>query len=121
MTEHTHQLPGNRKPTPEELRIVQWLLENSTSDTAASYMTQVSTLQVVSRCDCGCASINFSAPTGSSMDVLSDYQWTTHEGHLCGVFIFARDNRLAGLEVWSIDGLSSADNLPNPTDLKSIS
>ena len=99
---------------------MQWLLENGTSQ-AASYLTQLDVLSVTSRCGCGCASINFCPSSESAIDILSDYQWDTSDGHLCGIFLFARDQQLAGLETWSIDGMAKADRLPNIEDLRPIS
>ncbi|MBA2669210.1 MAG: hypothetical protein H0U67_02430 [Gemmatimonadetes bacterium] len=49
------------------------------------------------------------------MQVLADYQWREAVGQLGGVFVFARDGVLAGLELWSIDGKAATDQLP-PVD-----
>ncbi len=54
------------------------------------------------------------------MEVLSDYEWRGPGGELFGVFVFACDGVLAGLEVWSIDGLLTPKLLPNISDLKPI-
>ena len=51
------------------------------------------------------------------MEILSDYSWQSSEGHLFGVFLFARSGSLAGLEVWSIDGAANPEALPQVQDL----
>jgi hypothetical protein len=37
------------------------------------------------------------------------------EGRLFGVFVFSKSGYLAGLEVWSIDGLATPIALPEPS------
>jgi hypothetical protein len=46
------------------------------------------------------------------MRVLSDFQWKDAKGHLFGAFVFERDDLLAGLDLWSIDGQATAAELP---------
>jgi hypothetical protein len=54
------------------------------------------------------------------MQILSDYQWRDPKGHLGGVFVFARQGVLAGLEVWSIDGEAAIDRLPPIDSLRPL-
>jgi hypothetical protein len=54
----------------------------------------------------------------SGMSAVSDYQWNSPEGHLFGVFVYAREGLLSGIDLWSIDGLATASALPNPDDLR---
>jgi len=108
--------PENRPLTAREAAIIAWLLEHGNSS-AAEYLQQLDKVRVVSRCSCGCASVNFSIdgvipPSENGMGILSDYQFLTNEGHLCGVFVFEQAGLLAGLEVWSIDGLTKRPTLP---------
>lgn len=44
--------------------------------------------------------------------VLSDHQWRSEQGHLCGAFVFEQDGLLAGLDLWSIDGQSAQVAMP---------
>jgi hypothetical protein len=46
------------------------------------------------------------------MHLLADYVWDAADGSCCGVFVFERAGLLAGLEVWSVDGLVTAPSLP---------
>jgi hypothetical protein len=39
------------------------------------------------------------------MHVLSDYVWQADDGTHCGVFVFSCGGLLAGVEVWSADGM----------------
>lgn len=109
-------IPEDRPLTPQEQALVRWLLEHGNPD-AARFLPQLADARVVSRCPCGCASIDFAIagavpPAGAGMRVLADYQWQGADGEQFGVFVFERAGLLAGLEVWSVDGLAAASALP---------
>ncbi|MDA7924686.1 hypothetical protein N9B60_04725 [Mariniblastus sp.] len=106
-----------RQLTETERHLVQWLLENGTHPDAAKFRHEADTVEVRSRCDCGCASINFTDDIAGGMQVLSDYGWTAQSGNQCGIFVFAQDNKLAGLEVWSVDGEADVVELPETSVL----
>jgi hypothetical protein len=114
----------NRALTPAEYAVTRWLLEDAGGE-AARYLEDLENVRVISRCGCGCASIDFamggqkSAAEGG-MQILTDYQWRDSDGNLGGVFIFARGGMLAGLEVWSIDGMAATDRLPSVEALEPI-
>jgi hypothetical protein len=106
----------DRLLSQDERALVRWLLEHGEPE-AAHFLPQLEDARVASRCGCGCASVNF-AVRGQTpscvggLDILSDYYWHDREGHALGVFVFACEQTLAGLEVYSMDGLSAADVLP---------
>lgn len=117
-------IPGGRPLTAQEASLVGWLLEHGSPD-AAAFLPQLFEAMVVSRCTCGCASIDFAiwgavSPIKTGIEVLSDDQWQEADGSLCGVFVFARGGRLAGLEVWSVDGQSTASSLPAIDQLRPL-
>ncbi len=51
------------------------------------------------------------------MQVLGDFQWKNSAGHLFGAFVFEQDGLLAGLDLWSVDGLEIPRALPDPAQL----
>ena len=120
---HAYGPAEDRPLTTAEARLVQWLLERGTVK-ARCFIPQLAQARVVSRCGCGCASIDFSI-TGyrgvaqAGMEIPSDYHWRSKGGYLFGVFVFAREGVLAGLELWSIDGQSTASALPDLEQLRS--
>lgn len=126
MAENWNPIPEDRPLTSEEAELVRWLLNHGiTGANAASFLPQLEQARVVSRCPCGCASIDFAIagrvpPTGKPLAVLSDYEWESDSGARFGVFVFVKDDILAGLEVWSVDGLEAADELPKIESLKPI-
>lgn len=105
----------DRPLTAEEQSIVQWLLDHGDGDNS-EFLHQLSQARVARLCDCGCASIYLSIggkrPGPTAMRVLSDFQWRTSDGHLCGALVFEQDGLLAGLDLWSIDGQATPDALP---------
>jgi hypothetical protein len=112
MTSHSTNEELPRDLSPEERVLIQWLLEHGL-DAAKAYLPLPSDLHVVSRCACGCASIGFVDLPKAALKVLSDYQFRDRLDHLCGVFVFEKAGRLAGLELWSIDGAAPASELPS--------
>ena len=117
MPEFVPVSPQQDRPlTEHERSLVKWLLEHGNPD-AAEFLPQLAEAWVVSRCGCGCASIDFAIGgvpprSDAGMHILSDYEWQTDDSVYCGAFVFACGGRLAGLEVWSVDGQSSAASLP---------
>ena len=116
MTDHRHEIPDDRELSDKERELIRWLLEHGT-DEAASFVPQLSNIRVVSRCGCGCPSINFVNDRSGGMTILADYQAGEPGIGLTGVFLFACDGRLAGLDIWSIDGVANPKELPVPGNL----
>jgi hypothetical protein len=59
-------------------------------------------------------------PPGEGISILGDFAYRTAEGYLCGAFVFERAGLLAGLEVWSVDGLSIPTSLPATEQLQPL-
>ena len=108
-------VPEDRPLSGQEAKLVRWMLEHG-EPRAATFLAQLPDARVVSRCSCGCASVDFAIagvkPPPGNLGVLADFQFRTAEGHLCGAFVFERAGLLAGLEVYSQDGLSVPSTLP---------
>ena len=105
-----------RPLSDQERALVRWLLEHGEPH-ASEFLSQLEDVRVVSRCGCGCASVNFGVRGRTpscvgGMDILSDYYWHDDEGRALGVFVFACEELLAGLEIYSLDGLTAGDVLP---------
>jgi hypothetical protein len=117
-------IPEDRLLSAHETALVRWMLEQSTA-AAAKFLPQLAEARVVGRCYCGCASVDFAVsgvvpPPGNGIGILADFEYRTDEGHLCGVFVFERAGLLAGLEVWSVDGLSTPTTLPAVEQLQPL-
>jgi len=104
-----------------EEELLVWLLKNGKAD-ADQFIDQVPRLEVVGKCGCGCASIDFAIrgkpkTKSGGLHILSDYQWKDSSENIFGVFAVSKENEIAGIEVWSIDGNETPTHLPNPAQL----
>ncbi|XDD45230.1 hypothetical protein AB3N60_10935 [Leptospira sp. WS39.C2] len=104
--------------THHEKELVYWFLEQR-KDLSETFNIQVNDLLVKSACSCGCASIDFKyknidqlTDSKSNIEIIADYKWKDENGNLFGIFLFSKENILAGLEVWSIDGNLTPRKLP---------
>ena len=113
----------DRPLTNEERDLLRWLFENSEHVREPELAQEIEELHVISRCDCGCASVDFSvagrAPAKHGIrEVTDEFYWTSAEGHINAVLAYEKDDHLAGLELYSVDGLSTPSELPNPEELR---
>jgi hypothetical protein len=113
-----HQVTEQRPLTLEEQTLLRWLLAHGLEG-AELYLDQIPRARVVSRCSCGCPSVDLaldgrlSKRVGGST-ILADVQGRSPEGALVGVIVHARDGELSELEVYSRDGLAARFSLPTP-------
>lgn len=114
MTGHT---PIERRSLSETERILlEWLLERG-GPSAAKYKAQLTHLHVVSRCACGCPTVDFalhSGPKVGASELVSEADGTTPEGVAVGIILHAREGELSELEVYSKSGLDVSFTLPRP-------
>ena len=105
----------DRPTSGQEASLVRWMLEHGEPG-AAEFLVQLPDARVVSRCPCGCASVNFSVagvtPPPGGLGILADFLFRTPEATCAGRNVFERAGVLAGLDVWSIDGETIPSTLP---------
>jgi hypothetical protein len=116
MAHETGELSEPRELSAEERGLTDWLLRHGAAE-GIDFLTQLEHAKVIGHCNCGCASIDFSIdgrrPKTFGMRVLSDFQWKDEQGRLFGAIVFEQDDLLAGLDLWSIDGIATAYVLPS--------
>lgn len=115
--ESLSQVREPRPLTAEERALIEWMLRDSSG---ARFVEQLAGAQVVSGCDCGCASINleidgYPPPTGG-LRIIGDYVFGEGDS-LQGAFVFEQGGVLSGLEVCGY-GTDAAARLPLPTELR---
>lgn len=116
MTAHATRIPEVRPLSEQERTLLRWMVKGS-SGVHSDLLAQLDRTTVVARCGCGCASIDFAVDgveeeKKEPMDLISDYAWKTKAGNLCGAYLFTRRDRLAGFDLWSIDGAETPSTLP---------
>jgi len=104
----------NRPITEREGQLIKWLLEHGAPG-SDQFISQVDSLIVISKCGCGCPTVNF-ARQGKSVEsdnkhILADYLATV-DGRDVGVILFQREGRLSSLEVYSRAGTDEPFGLP---------
>ena len=112
-------IPDSRPLTQAERELAGWMLAHGAPE-ATGFLPQLERATVVSRCPCGCASIDFAidgapAPPGG-LRVLGDFLVGDGES-LYGAFIFETAGALAGIEVYGLAGGPPAV-LPQRSELR---
>lgn len=113
-----------RELSEMERDTVRWLLRHGT-EAAADYLPHAERLTVVGGCPCGCASVDFAldgmAAEPSGLKIISDHWWADDQAHVGGIFLFAMSGQIAGIEVYSMDGICDVSTLPDLDRLVPIS
>jgi len=96
--------PMTVRPISEaEVAVVERALAvAATDESAAALSSSLGALQVIGRCKCGCASVDFRTPEpGQIAHMVADAVAKAPNGEDLGLIIWALNGRLSGLEVYS--------------------
>ena len=98
-----NSLKTARNISDAEAAVVERALEVSPTDDSASKLhSMVRSLQIISRCKCGCASIDFcSAMPGQVSRIVAEAAGIGPAGEDLGLIVWALDGTLSSLEVYS--------------------
>lgn len=113
---HVQTIAEDRPLTESEKSLLRWLLEHGEA-CGRDFLPQVDRARVSGRCGCGCATVDlaidgFKESEEKGLFPVADFFYRTPSGSLCGVMAMVRGDRLAGLEVWSVDGRETPAELP---------
>jgi hypothetical protein len=104
----------DRPATQHEREIIRWLLEHGDPQ-YLPLASQVDALRVVSKCTCGCPTVDFALegnpPLRKGTHLICDCGATVDEQPV-GVLLFACDGSLSMLEVYSCAGSDKPFGLP---------
>ncbi|HEX3845910.1 MAG TPA: hypothetical protein VHV81_00900 [Steroidobacteraceae bacterium] len=105
----------SRPASSDEQGVIKRALEAAAAGSnLARLKGQISSLRIVARCECGCASVRFAAPAGiPRAHVVADALAKTSAGNTVGVMVWGTDDALTGLEVYSMSAPNDA-SLPMP-------
>lgn len=114
---NSYRKPLNRDLTQHERNLVLWLIEHSFTHDASRLLPQVDRLSVVSKCTCGCPTIDFTldgqlAPaTRKGEAFISD--WLAEiNGMPVYVQLWVLNGKISSLEVGSLPGTDQPFGLP---------
>jgi hypothetical protein len=118
-TSYSYHISTSRLPTEDERRLVEWLIANSSD--SLKYANQIPQLRVVSRCPCGCPSVDFAIADRSRFgfsEVIARADGRTPEGTPVWVTLHSRQGEIAELEVYPLDRYAGILALPEVKSLK---
>lgn len=118
MKQH-YRLPERRPLSSEERVLLEWLVANGTPS-ASRYAAQIPRASVVSRCGCGCPTIDLAVDgreTVGASELIADFEGRSPEGICVGVILHAREGQLSELEVYPIDEVKGPFALPSLSTL----
>ena len=120
MVEANHyRAPEIRPLTTDERILLEWLIANG-SPSAKKYAPQTPRVSVVSRCTCGCPTIDL-AVDGKHVDggseLVADFVGKAPEGIQVGVILHCRGGQISELEVYAMGEVKGAFGLPSPNAL----
>jgi hypothetical protein len=103
----------------DEAEVIRAALERAkVADISEGATGTISSLQVVSRCECGCASIDFDLPASEKRSTpLADGTAKTPRGGAVGVIVWGRDGAIAGLEIYDLGAGDDDLVLPLPASI----
>ena len=111
----------NRAATPDEIAVVRAALERVAAAPEYQHLsTRLDGLRVVSKCGCGCDSVDFAEyDPGHPTRVIAHGIGQNPAGGLVGVMVWGTADRVTGLEVSDLEeAVNSADaRLPVPTTI----
>lgn len=107
-----------RSITARELAVMGRAVEVGALDVAdVPSLDHLSSLQVVGRCDCGCASVDFQhLRPGQAQTLVADAIGETPDGERVNVLVFASDGQFTCLEI--VGYSDDPPPLPIPTTVR---
>lgn len=112
-------IPEHRGITQSEAEIVRAALERaSLAPLDEAVRVAIPNLEVVARCECGCASVDFDSPTSEQRSgVIADATGRTPRGGQVGVIVWGRSDAITGLEIYDLGAGDDDLVLPVPTSV----
>lgn len=107
----------DRAINPNEVNIVNWLLDHALADVTPYRDHPARELRVVGGCECGCASLYFEpeGPRGH-LQMLADELVVYPDGQRAGVILWGREGKIVWLEVYDCEP-GSSHRVPDVSNL----
>jgi hypothetical protein len=109
-----YRAPEKRPLTNDERILLKWLISNG-SPSAAKYAPQIPRVSVVSRCACGCPTIDLAVDSkhvGAGSELVADFVGKSPEGVPVGVILHCRSGQISELEVYAMGEVKAYSGYP---------
>jgi hypothetical protein len=107
----------DRAISPNELKVVNWLLDHALVDVTPYRFHPVEELRVVEGCGCGCSSLYFKPQEQrGKLQVLADESAVYADGQQAGLILWGCEGEIVWLEVYDCQPQSS-HRVPDPSNL----
>jgi len=112
-------IPERRGINQSEAEIIRAALERaSLGPLDETVRAAIPNLEVVARCECGCTSVDFDAPTSEQRSgIIADATGQTPRGGQVGVIVWGRSDAITGLEIYDLGAGDDDLVLPVPTSV----
>jgi hypothetical protein len=98
----------DRAISPNEIKVVQWLLDHALVDVTEYRLRPLEQLRVVGVCPCGCTSLYFEPEKQpEKVKMLADELAAYPDGQQAGLILWGRDGKIVWLEVYDFQPESS--------------
>jgi hypothetical protein len=111
-------IPERRGINQRETEIIRVALERAARvPLDETVWAVIPNLEIVARCECGCASVEFDAPSDERSGVIADATGQTPRGGQVGVIVWGRSDAITGLEIYDLGAGDDDLVLPVPTSV----
>jgi len=113
-------IPERRSIGASELEVIRAAIEKAAVEPVDTEVKgAVDRLQVIGRCECGCAGIDFEAPKSEQRPApLADAIGRTARGGRVGVIVWGRPDAITGLEIYDLGAGDDDLALPAPGSIE---
>lgn len=97
-------IPERRRIRQNEVDVIQVALDRaSVAPVDQTVSAGIPDLSVVARCECGCASVDFDAPTSDERSgIIADATGRTPRGGQVGIIVWGRSDAITALEIYDL-------------------
>jgi|SRR5687768_16667858 hypothetical protein len=109
-------IPERRGIEEREAEVIRAALERALVRAFdGTTQTALAKLEVIARCECGCASVDFDSPVSDEPSKpIADGTGTTPRGGQVGVIVWGRRDAITGLEIYDLGAGDGDLVLPRP-------
>ena len=107
----------DRAISPNEVKVVNWLLDHALGDVTAYRLHPIEELRVVGGCGCGCSSLYFKPQEQrGKLQMLADELAVYPDGQRAGLILWGCEGEIVWLEVYDCQPESS-HRVPDTSNL----